>query len=365
MHLRLSFIRRLPTACAALLAALALGCGSTPETERPTVCLTEVRPTGLGFASGLRPGDRLVRWDGSGGGPIHSIFQAREVESVRAPAGGGGLTVERRGRRLRIPVRSGSWQVKLAPCGSRALRDADERARAALATQPETAAEIWQSLAQSPDPHLTDGERLGFRFQAAAALAAAGQSSTAAETFDALRDDLAILDRHSTAIALELEGEAWQKAGETERALGAITHALELRRELGPESIGVASALQRLASATPETEGALRHLAAARELLERLDIGEHERAQIWNSMGRRAFGARQLGEAERFFRAGLELLERSMPESPKTATAHYNLALVVRRLGRLDEAESHIRNALPNYPESAPRTSPAYTTAWP
>jgi tetratricopeptide (TPR) repeat protein len=91
---------------------------------------------------------------------------------------------------------------------------------------------------------------------------------------------------------------------------------------------------------------ASRHHAQAAIVLERADRLEPGKASILEALGRAYYNSGQHEPARGTFERVLEL-------DPSAPYAHYALGQSLKRLGRLDEAGTHLRMAVALSPESA------------
>ncbi len=89
-----------------------------------------------------------------------------------------------------------------------------------------------------------------------------------------------------------------------------------------------------------------RHNAQAAVVLERAARAEPGKGSILEALGRAYFDSGQHARAAASFEALLEV-------DPSAPYGHLGLALSLERLGRLDEARTHLRLAVAMNPESA------------
>lgn len=89
-----------------------------------------------------------------------------------------------------------------------------------------------------------------------------------------------------------------------------------------------------------------RHHAQAAVVLERADRLEPRKASILEALGRAYFNSGQFDRARETFEAMLEI-------DPSAHYAHFGLAQALKRLGRRDEAGTHLRLAVALSPETA------------
>lgn len=84
------------------------------------------------------------------------------------------------------------------------------------------------------------------------------------------------------------------------------------------------------------------------ELLRQLGQGPAETADECYFRGKTALKEQKTDEAEKIF---LEMIEK-YPESDLVDNAHYNLALINKQMGRMDQVRRHVEIISTQYPES-------------
>jgi Flp pilus assembly protein TadD len=89
-----------------------------------------------------------------------------------------------------------------------------------------------------------------------------------------------------------------------------------------------------------------RHHAQAAVVLERAAVQEPGKASILEALGRACYNSGQRGRAAEVFEALLEV-------DPSADYAHYGLGQSLKKLGRMDEARTHLRLAVALDPGSA------------
>ena len=94
-----------------------------------------------------------------------------------------------------------------------------------------------------------------------------------------------------------------------------------------------------------------RHFAQAAIVLERADRQEPSKGSILEALGRAYFNSGQAERARATFEALLEI-------EPSSHYAHYAIGLSLKRLGRTNEARTHLRLAVALHPDS-----PLYSAA--
>lgn len=84
------------------------------------------------------------------------------------------------------------------------------------------------------------------------------------------------------------------------------------------------------------------------ELLRQLGQGPAETAEECYFRGKTALREKKTDEAEKIF---LEMIEK-YPESELADNAHYNLALIGKQAGRMDQVRRHVEIIVTRYPDS-------------
>jgi tetratricopeptide (TPR) repeat protein len=127
--------------------------------------------------------------------------------------------------------------------------------------------------------------------------------------------------------------------GEPEKALPLLQRAYELRPHDVATAINLAGAyvlLGRYREAVPVLEEALAH--------------EPENEMVWINLGAAYLGNRALAEEEQQLKA-IEAFERAVELNPNAANVYYNLGLIHRDRGELEQAMRRFRHAIQANPE--------------
>ncbi len=310
----------------------------------------EIEPWGAAARAGLRSGDVITSWSRSAGaaegGELRSPFELRLVEIEHSPHGPIELDVRRGRRRLRAVVESGEWELVTWP-----QQPPSEAARARETVQAESsedhgaAVAIWEELAQRASDQDRDLDAAWYTMQGGIALIRAGDKAAAAIAFERARSRAGEALR---VTLLEAEGDAWRKARYLDESLAAFRSALDVRRELEPESAGVGWSLYELARASFDNRD-----IAGREL--GLASAEHYRgfpaahlrlARSLNLVANFAYVTGALEEAEVLYREALAAAERVPGAGRTIADLYLNLGAVAHDHGRLREAEGFYRRTL-------------------
>lgn len=141
------------------------------------------------------------------------------------------------------------------------------------------------------------------------------------------------------AIRLLNRGADHLRAGEPEKALPLLCRAHELLPEDAPTAINLAGAyilLGRYREAIPILEQALVH--------------EPENEMVWTNLGAAYLGHPGTADEEQQ-RKAIEAFERAIEINPDVPNVHYNLGLIHRERGEVEQAMRRFRHALQANPD--------------
>jgi len=149
------------------------------------------------------------------------------------------------------------------------------------------------------------------------------------------RRDKPSLDRQSRrAREMSNRGAEYLRQGQTHNALSLLRRAYEIMPDDVPTAINYAGAcilLKRYGQAIPVLERALEQ--------------EPENEMIWTNLGAAYLGNPVLAQDEEQ-RKAIEAFERAIEISPIAPSVHYNLALIHRDRGEVEQAMRRFRQAI-------------------
>lgn len=371
---------------AAVLLAALLGWPASAE-EPGGVVITRVAGGSAAERSDLRPGDRLLRWEqGDASGTLDSPFDLHEVELERAPHGEVHVSGLREGVPLTVALFPDDWGLEVRPPLPAEAVAIHEEARHRLeAGDVEKGVGLLRSLegraGETPPP----GFDLWVQRETAVALAQARRTAEAQAISENAANAAAAQGRRPAAVQLwTLLGTILGRADRLDEAHAALTRALTLRQELGPDSLAVAANLIDLALLEfrrgKDSSGAQRRAEAAQAIYERLAPRSLALAHALDTLTQgcpfeqaRALLDRALKlkeelapdslavadtldllttftpdavQAVELARRALALRERLAPDSLEVAESASALAWILKDLGDLAGAEQQARRAL-------------------
>jgi CHAT domain-containing protein/Tfp pilus assembly protein PilF len=351
-----------PTALAlALLLRPAAAAASLPPAG---VVMEEVEPDGAGQAAGLRPGDVLLSWErvqpAPAGGKIDWLNWP-ELEREQAPRGALRLLGRRDGKELSVTLTREDWHLKVRPelPGPELERYTQGRKRIEAGALAE-GLEIWSALADEAGKGQQPEIALWLRLRASLAAGEERDFERAHKLLDAaldvaqhLGEPLAVLCVRNARVSL------LQRQNQLEQACEAARNALEIRQQLAPDGLSVATSLIELGNlmaSRSNLDEAERSHRKSLELVEAHAPGSLLLGRVLNDLGADLFDRNDFAAAEQYYRRALELRMRLAPDSLATAGSLNNLGTVLRRRGDLTAAEDHFRRALALKEKLAPES---------
>ncbi len=367
------------------------------------VVVEEVPAGSAGELAGLRAGDEIVAWRGTGpvsevsGGAVRDPLDWALVELEVAPRGGAVVEVRRHPGRSTVVLAlpAGRTEAVVVPSDAGPLVVSWRQARAAVADEADAAATATTQLASAVAGGAARG-RPGWRWwghleigrlwarlqQPGAAEAALGRAVVAAREADApaaevlagldlaqvLRRQRRYADADEVLAGAEVVarrawpdgsvclGEVLDRRGESARGLGDLDRArrlfeqgLEKRRNAAPSSLDEAAShnsLCTLAYQQGRLEDAVRWCGRALEIRNRVAPGGLDVAKSHNNLGLISYQLGDLVAADRHLRLALEIKRRRSGADLSLANTLNNLALVASRRGDLESAQRFLEETL-------------------
>ncbi|MBN2431111.1 MAG: CHAT domain-containing protein [Acidobacteria bacterium] len=303
--------------------------------------------------TGIRAGDRLLRWERPAGNPAVSgtfltTFNVETIEQEQGPRSPLRLQLQR-GDEIQV--------VELAPDSAWGVRARPDLSEGELA--------VFRRWWTEPpgDPAATDVAAFRRRL-------AAGAAWQEAWFLAALADRLAALEQWAAA-------EAWcraalaagtaagdaeamircqirladllQKTDQPAAAAAAGTEALELQQRIAPESLVAADlhqSLGLLAWSRDDFDAADHHFRRSLQWRQQLAPGRMITCSALNNVANVAFMRGDFETADRHYSQALALVEQLTPQARLHGNLLSNLGLIARRRGDLAEAERLFERAL-------------------
>ena len=326
----------------------------------PGVVVESLRPGGAASTAGLSPGDVLVTWSCAArppaiptpvSGSFRSPFDVREVEIDRAARGEVTVSGRRGEQSLRLVIPSGRWRMDVRPnLDTEMLGDYLEALAAIDSGDVGTGVSALENLA-------IEASENGDNVLATWLLTRTADSLEVSEDWtDRNRLLTAAVGRAQETEDPRIVAQMHEVVGEMLKAQGrfvdaeqAHRHALELREELAPDSLAVATSLNHLGSVVWR-QG---NLDRAQELWERcltlrtrLAPGSIDEAASLNNLGILAFDRGDLAVADELYSRSLEIIERLDPDSVLVAMSLLNLVLIAHNRGDFVTAEERARRSV-------------------
>lgn len=387
---------------AAVLGSHASDVSGTQGTAPSAVVVDAVEQGSAGQKAGIRPGDRLQRWEraanppanpSAAAGDLLSVFDLTAIEIEQAPRGPVTLHVLRGTERVAVMLPFGRWGITVRPAMSAVTAKAHAEARAlAAAGRIDRALAAWRAAAQDAvriendqtipawllaqasatlqDPsaaHAALGEALSFAERARHQAAIGALHDLRGQLFERQKDAAGAERAYRAAMTARQGGGApnfGTAKGLVDLAFVAIgrgdfpsaeqrfREAIDLQRQLAPVSFVLAKTLANLAklvSMRGDLDEAGSRLRDAAALLERLAPDTAEFALALNNLGAHLWQRGDLSGAAATYERALRIQERSDPSSRDVAVSLANIAQVLARQGKLAQAERSYRRALSIY----------------
>jgi CHAT domain-containing protein/tetratricopeptide (TPR) repeat protein len=377
-----------------LLAGLtAAGCAPEPSVGDGVV-LEQVGPA---FSGALKPGDRLVGWEGrdsARGGSVNHPFDLVWLAENEAPTGPLALIAIRDGQRVYVDAPVASWGLVARPSLPPVIEGLYLRG-----SETEDWLGLWEDAASRLDDD--PATRAWFEVRLAERLVAEGRVEESVPWFEAAaagardsgdgRAEVAVLDAagealfardhleaaveafgRALAVAETLEGAALMTAsltndlgvarfrqGRMDEAEPLYRRAQALWRQEAPGCRGEAVALNNLATVAQArgdiaaAEASFEQVLAVSEGLDPEGMGV---AIALSNLGAMAYHRGDLATAQERFTRSMEIRRAQAPGSLRVATALNNLGLVALERGDMVVAEAAHREALAIRRSEAPRT---------
>ncbi len=339
---------------ASAVLMLATGLGSPASAEAPGgVVVARVAPGSAAERNGLRPGDRLLRWQqGDAGGTFDSPFDVLEVELERAPRGEVHLSGLRESVPLAVALFPDHWGLEVRPPLPDEVLAIYEGARRDLTGEDaEAALADLLGLAEHASVSAALEARLWVAWETVRAGIDAGRLEGArAAALRGAREAREHDRREIEAQFLTELARALEEWGRLDEALSLLTEALAIRRALAPQGLAVATTLtrrSRVALAQVRDQGQARaDLAQATAAFESLAPRSLAQAVVLEVL---AFSLPTTSDCVQTLERALALKETLAPESLAVADALYRLTDltydVQRRLERAQHTQA-IRHRL-------------------
>jgi CHAT domain-containing protein len=329
----------------------------------PSSC-AKCYPSGAAEKAGIKPGDILLSWERGANPPANphaargdfqSPFDVREAEIEQSPRGRMTLVVRRADETLRVEVAPGEWGVSTTPRFTpTSLKMFLDGKRLIESRDIDAGVGLWENLARQRSTSGEHVEACYLLLKAAKALHDAQKWDSSQALYDRAvaeaafsRDSIAqcqALHEKGQALFFEVSGTRTQFS----RAIAMFRREIELRNELGAESLAMADALATLSVSTWTIDEVDASIALARRALaiqerlapDSLAVAAGRRTLV------RIIANGDLRESEEQARAAYSAFERLDPDSRGLAETLNTLAYVELTRGNLKAAESHLLRVL-------------------
>jgi CHAT domain-containing protein len=341
------------------LVALSCACDRSPE----SLVVADVSRGYAGDRAGIRPGDRLTRWERTSGywgegavlrsGALRTALDWHRVQIEEAPRGRVRVEGLRGTAPFAVTLPDGEWRVSVeGPPANDPVWDAERRGDALSGEQKIAEAADAYAGALEPGPAAPIGlTRASLLSKRALAVFRQGAHSAAAEL---LREADLIYEReaqgsapHRSALLLLAKTE--RNLGRLEDSAARLERILALSRERdpgGPLEAATLGDLGSLANWRGDIDAAEASYREAARVYGKLGMKDAAVGQVAMGLGNVAWYRGDLAVAETSFSSAKTLFEKTEPGSHLHAWSLQNLGMVALERGHLQLAEDYLRESL-------------------
>ncbi len=317
--------------------------------------------------AGIEVGDVLLSWrrlpnppanPGTAEGELNSYFDWLDLEVEEAPRGPIVLEGRRSGEATEFRVEPGLWEAEVRPVLSPALQQSYATGEAHLnAGEFEAAFKAWGALTNGVRDDDNGDLQAWINIRMAEVWKDQGDLDTALGLFGCALD--ASESPSAKIAAWEALGKAHESRNEFEAVEAAYLSALELRKKLRLESLGVATSLTNLGSvawARWDLDHSRDYVLRALRIREKHAPQSLEVATSLNALGIIARAKGELNVAQEYFLQALQICERRAPRSLPMTQSLSGLGSVAEARGDLELAHTYHSQALQICEKIAPQS---------